>query len=231
MNINAYRSHVGQVLPEQFPFEGTILENITFGNKAIAIDTVNQVVKDVGLQEFVRKQSKGINSEILSQGQSLPHTVCKRVLLARAIVHEPKILLLKDALEHFEPTEAKRLMNYLASPEKPWLLIVSGKNEDWKTVCNKNITFRIKLTDSTMLNISHNQLNKKVNLDRYSALAKAQKVKHNEYFNRFLLASAIIGIIILFLPWTQNVTGAGYVTTLTPDQRPQTIQSPIPGRD
>jgi hypothetical protein len=30
-------------------------------------------------------------------------------------------------------------MKYLASPEKPWLLIVSGKNEEWKTVCNKNI--------------------------------------------------------------------------------------------
>ena len=34
----------------------------------------------------------------------------------------------------------------------------------------------------------------------------------------------------MFLPWTQNVTGKGFVTTLTPDQRPQTIQSPIPGR-
>jgi len=139
MNINAYRSNVGQVLPEQFPFEGTILENITFGNKTIAMDTINQIVKDVGLQDYIRKQSKGLNSEILSQGQSLPHTVSKRLLLARAIVHEPKILLFKDTLEHFEPTEAKRLMKYLASPEKSWLLIVSGKNEDWKTVCNKNI--------------------------------------------------------------------------------------------
>ncbi|CDF79208.1 RND efflux membrane fusion protein [Formosa agariphila KMM 3901] len=34
----------------------------------------------------------------------------------------------------------------------------------------------------------------------------------------------------MFLPWTQNVSGRGFVTTLTPDQRPQTIQSPIPGR-
>lgn len=139
MNINAYRSNVGQVLPEQFPFEGTILENITFGNKTVAMDIINQIVKDVGLQGYIRKQSKGIYSEILSQGQSLPHTVSKRLLLARAIVHEPKILLLKDTLEHFEPTEAKRLMKYLANPEKPWLLIVSGKNKDWKTVCNKNL--------------------------------------------------------------------------------------------
>ena len=37
-------------------------------------------------------------------------------------------------------------------------------------------------------------------------------------------------VIMLFLPWTQNVSGKGYVTTLTPDHRPQTIQSPIPGR-
>ena len=36
--------------------------------------------------------------------------------------------------------------------------------------------------------------------------------------------------MVLFLPWTQNITGAGYLTTLNPDQRPQTIQSPIPGR-
>lgn len=81
-----------------------------------------------------------------------------------------------------------------------------------------------------MLNISHNQLNKKVNVDGYSAFAKAHKVQHFKYFNRFLLAFAIVGIIVLFLPWTQNVNGKGYVTTLTPEQRPQTIQSRIPGR-
>lgn len=81
-----------------------------------------------------------------------------------------------------------------------------------------------------MLNISYNQLNKKVSLKGYTAFAKAFAPRHNKYFNRFLGAFALILIIVLFLPWTQNVSGNGYVTTLTPDQRPQTIQSPIPGR-
>ena len=81
-----------------------------------------------------------------------------------------------------------------------------------------------------MLNISHNQLNKKVTLEPYNAFKKAFKTRHYKIFNRFLIVFAIIGIIILFLPWTQNVSGNGFVTTLTPDQRPQTIQSPIPGR-
>ncbi|WP_299886847.1 HlyD family secretion protein [uncultured Lacinutrix sp.] len=81
-----------------------------------------------------------------------------------------------------------------------------------------------------MLNISHNQLNKKVSLKEYNAFKKVFVTKHNRYFNRFLGVFALILVIILFLPWTQNVSGNGYVTTLTPDQRPQTIQSPIPGR-
>ena len=81
-----------------------------------------------------------------------------------------------------------------------------------------------------MLNISHNKLNDKVDLSRFKAAQKVFHRRHYKQFNRFLLAFAIIGFITLFLPWTQNITGEGYLTTLTPDQRPQTIQSPIPGR-
>ena len=81
-----------------------------------------------------------------------------------------------------------------------------------------------------MLNISPNKLNEKVGLDRFKSAQKVFHQRHYKHFNRFLLAFAITGFLILFLPWTQNITGKGYLTTLTPDQRPQTIQSPIPGR-
>jgi len=81
-----------------------------------------------------------------------------------------------------------------------------------------------------MLNISHNQLNKKVTLDRFASAKKVFHQRHYKHFNRFLLAFALFSLIALFLPWTQNITAEGFLTTLTPDQRPQTIQSPIPGR-
>ncbi len=81
-----------------------------------------------------------------------------------------------------------------------------------------------------MLNITHNKLNQKVDLMQYKAAQKVFPRRYYKYFNRFLLIFAIICLIVLFLPWTQNVIGEGYLTTLTPDQRPQTIQSPIPGR-
>jgi multidrug resistance efflux pump len=81
-----------------------------------------------------------------------------------------------------------------------------------------------------MLNISPTKLNEKVDLNRFEAVQKVFHRRHYKYFNRFLLAFAIITLIVLFLPWTQNITGEGFLTTLNPDQRPQTIQSPIPGR-
>ncbi len=81
-----------------------------------------------------------------------------------------------------------------------------------------------------MLNISNNQLHKSVDISTYKSGRRVFHKRYYKYFNRFLGAFAIVGVIILFLPWTQNITGRGKVTTLTPDQRPQTIQSPIPGR-
>jgi multidrug efflux pump subunit AcrA (membrane-fusion protein) len=81
-----------------------------------------------------------------------------------------------------------------------------------------------------MLNISTNSVNKNVDISRYTSVQRALTRRHYKHFNRLLIIFGVIGIIILFLPWTQNITASGLVTTLTPDQRPQTIQSPIPGR-
>jgi multidrug resistance efflux pump len=81
-----------------------------------------------------------------------------------------------------------------------------------------------------MLNISKSPLHGKVDLSEYT---HSQRVFHRKHFmtiDKFLIVFGIILLIILFLPWTQIVSGDGNVTTLTPEQRPQTIQSPIPGR-
>ncbi len=81
-----------------------------------------------------------------------------------------------------------------------------------------------------MLNISNNPVNKSVSLDHFESARRVFRSAYRKHFNQFLLVFAIIGIVVLFLPWTQNITGQGQVTTLTPEQRPQTLQSQIPGR-
>ena len=81
-----------------------------------------------------------------------------------------------------------------------------------------------------MLNISNNQVHKNLDLKDFKSGKIIFKKEYYKAFNKFLLVFACIGLVALFLPWTQNISGQGLVTTLTPNQRPQTIQSQIPGR-
>lgn len=81
-----------------------------------------------------------------------------------------------------------------------------------------------------MLNISREKLNKNVDLSGYKSAQRVFHHIHYKWFNRILLGFSILLLIILFLPWTQTVSGKGSVTTLSPEHRPQTIQSPIPGK-
>lgn len=81
-----------------------------------------------------------------------------------------------------------------------------------------------------MLNISHNKVSEFLDLDNYKSGKATQHTNQHNLFRRVLLISTILVLIILFLPWTQNVRSKGLVTTLKPNQRPQTLQSPIPGR-
>ncbi|TRZ41407.1 HlyD family secretion protein [Robertkochia solimangrovi] len=81
-----------------------------------------------------------------------------------------------------------------------------------------------------MLNISSNQLNKTVDISQYKSSKKVFGKVHYKIFRKLIGIFFILCFLGLFLPWTQNVTGSGYVTTLNPDERPQTIHSIIPGR-
>ena len=81
-----------------------------------------------------------------------------------------------------------------------------------------------------MLNISDkNSINNEA-LEKYSTVKNLSNRPHYKILNQIILAVSIIVIIALFLPWTQNISGSGAVTTLKPNQRPQSIQSVISGR-
>lgn len=145
---NKYRSQIGQVLPEQDPFEGSILENITYGDPNISPERLNEVLRHLGLLPFIKEQANGVNTILYPEGQRLPYTISKRIVLARAIVHEPKLLLLKDPLEHFEVDRAKEIIDYLTHPEQPWALIVSSRNSYWNKACSRTIQLNNGTTKS-----------------------------------------------------------------------------------
>lgn len=82
----------------------------------------------------------------------------------------------------------------------------------------------------TMLNISDNSVNNRIDTSKYRSFRTLRGKTPGQTFSRLLLGFLFAFIVIAFLPWTQNIRARGYVTTLNPEQRPQTINSIIAGR-
>ncbi len=81
-----------------------------------------------------------------------------------------------------------------------------------------------------MLNISENKSQYSKNLNRFETVKNLENRPHYKILNKIIVVVSIFALVCLLLPWTQNISGSGAVTTLKPNQRPQTIQSVISGR-
>ena len=81
-----------------------------------------------------------------------------------------------------------------------------------------------------MLNLSSNRIDNKIDKKAYASFSETKDYKAARIFARTLIKLLVVFVLLLFLPWTQNIRSRGYVTTLQPDQRPQTINSVIAGK-
>ena len=140
INLNYYRSHLGQSFTEESPFEGTLMENITFGDKSITTDEIMWAIEKVGLTNFVKEQPKGLQTIIYPEGQQIPYTVSKKIVLARSIVRKPRLLILKDPLDQFNDPDISNIMDFLTDPSNPWALVVVSQNPRWSQHCGRIIT-------------------------------------------------------------------------------------------
>jgi len=140
INLNYYRSNLGQTLADESIFEGTILENLTFGDPTISSEEVIEVLKNTGLKDFVKQQPAGLKTMLYPEGKQISYTISKKIILARSIIRKPKLLILKDPLDHFEEIEGVRIMNYLTNNARTWSLVIVSQNSKWKSKCNKFIT-------------------------------------------------------------------------------------------
>lgn len=81
-----------------------------------------------------------------------------------------------------------------------------------------------------MLNITENSIADVIQLEDFKSFALLKRSKVRRLSLLIIAVLVIIFLICLFLPWTQNISAKGYMTTRSPEQRPQAIQSIIAGR-
>ncbi len=137
INLNHYRSQMGQSLSEESPFEGTFLDNITFGDTTIPKEQINWALKHTGLTQFVKEQPLGLNTVLYPEGKQISFTTAKKIVLARSIVRKPKLLILNEPLDQFDDEEANGIMEFLTLPEHQWALVIVSQNPKWENRCKR----------------------------------------------------------------------------------------------
>jgi len=81
-----------------------------------------------------------------------------------------------------------------------------------------------------MLNISLKRINENIDLQKYKSFQILEKRNVTKVLIRIMGLFLVLGVLSMFLPWTQNIRAKGNVTTLSPNDRPQTIQTTISGK-
>jgi ABC-type bacteriocin/lantibiotic exporter with double-glycine peptidase domain len=138
--IDDFRNNIGVITIDDSPFEGTIYENITCNNPEITKKEISLILEKLKLTDYIKSLPLGLDTLMVSEGKRINSASIQKILLARCIISNPKILFLEEPVEKLDKYAAGEIIDFLTSSENPWTLVVIAKGNYWKEKCTKIVT-------------------------------------------------------------------------------------------
>jgi ABC-type bacteriocin/lantibiotic exporter with double-glycine peptidase domain len=139
LDLAHLREKIGKNISQEDLFDGTILENLTVGNRNITIDRVLNALDKVGLSDFVHRLPQGLSTPMISGGKGLPGTIIQRLILGRCIAKQPKLLVLNDFFTGMPRTEKLSLIQCIVNRDNPWTLVTVSNDPLVMSSCDRVI--------------------------------------------------------------------------------------------
>ena len=115
VSLNSYRSQLGVVLQDDFLFEGTIRENVLFPRPGATEEQLHRAVRAAHVQEFTDRFEKGLDTVIGERGVKLSGGQRQRIAIARAILADPRVLILDEATSNLDTESEAYIQESLRS--------------------------------------------------------------------------------------------------------------------
>ena len=137
-NLNNLRDKIGFYFPAENIFQGSLWENITMGRINIDKDYINYLSDKVGLKNYLATLPKGYDTHLDPTGKKLPRNVIQKIILIRALAHQPKLLILEEPWQGMEEHFIKDIQQLLLGL-KNTTVIVATNDEYFIKQCNQII--------------------------------------------------------------------------------------------
>ena len=138
IDLNQYRTHIATVLQDDTLFEGTIKDNLTFGNY-VSNEDIKWALDAVQLTNFIKTLPNGLDTKIYPEGKQLSASNAQKILLARSIIAKPKILFLEDPTDKMDNETSQNIISFLTDVKNKWTLVVTSREKAWEKSCNRII--------------------------------------------------------------------------------------------
>ncbi len=127
INRQVLRSKIG-IATEVEVVEGTILENIQLGNTDISMHEINKVLKELHLIDDISKLTLGVDTKLTAFGAPLSTTQLQRLMLVRALVTNPELLIIDGVIDNLNPEQTKLVIDYLIERKNEWMLLLTTRS-------------------------------------------------------------------------------------------------------
>jgi len=137
LNLGLLRDNISLVRDAEL-IEASILDNLHFGTE-FELNTLQQVMMQVGLQKVISALPDGLNSHLCVNGAPLTSEQSLRLTLARAMLKRPRLLLLDGVLDRIDPEILPTLLDSLLTNNAPWTLIITSHQPQVINRCQRHI--------------------------------------------------------------------------------------------
>jgi ATP-binding cassette subfamily B protein len=138
-NQRALHQHTGIILSDQDIFHGTVLNNITLGNPEVALHDITKLASITGLDEYIPKLTDGYNTVLDVAGKRLSKSVIQKILIMRALIHKPELLLLENPWHSLNVENKLSIQQYILNELKDTTVLVADNDISFMKKCDQVI--------------------------------------------------------------------------------------------